>query len=123
VNQSGTGLAAILHADYSLVDENKPAVPGEVVSIFLTGMGAVNPPVADGTAGGADPVSRTTASPLYVLVGGQLAPLQFSGLAPGYPGLYQINVRLPLAFPARGSLPLAIQTGNAFHDQVDIAVR
>ena len=51
LDQSGSGAGAILHADYSLVNAAKPAAGGETVLIYLTGMGTVTPPVADGTAG------------------------------------------------------------------------
>jgi uncharacterized protein (TIGR03437 family) len=122
LDQSGTGEAAILHADYSLVNTAKPAAPGETVLIFLTGMGAVTPPVADGTAGGSNPLSTINASPLTVFVAGEKAQVLFSGLAPGFPGLYQLNVTLPPFFNSTGSLPMAIETPNAFHDQVDIVV-
>jgi len=47
----------------------------------------------------------------------------YSGPAPGFPGLYQINVTLPAAFPVKGVLPLAVQTPNAFHGQVAIRVQ
>jgi hypothetical protein len=36
--------------------------------------------------------------------------------------LYQINVTLPQFLKASGNLPLAIQTLNAYHDQVDIPI-
>jgi uncharacterized protein (TIGR03437 family) len=121
-DQSGGGPAAVLHADYSLVTPSKPALPGETVAIFLTGMGAVSPSVADGTAGKASPLSQTPAMPT-VLVAGQPATAAFSGLAPGYPGLYQLNITLPSTFNFPGNLPLALQTSNAYHDQVLIPVQ
>jgi uncharacterized protein (TIGR03437 family) len=123
LNQSGTGAGAILHANYTPVSATSPATSGETVLVFLTGMGAVDPPVSDGAAGPAGTLNLTTASPLNVIVGGEKSTVVFSGLAPGYPGLYQLNVTLPPYFPASGLLPLAIQTRNAFHDQVDIAVK
>jgi uncharacterized protein (TIGR03437 family) len=49
--------------------------------------------------------------------------VKYNGLAPGFPGLYQINVTLPQFFPATGTLPLAISTNNAFHDQATIVVQ
>lgn len=122
-DQSGSGFGAVLHADYSLVTASKPAVPGETVAIYLTGMGAVSPAVADGTAGKASPLSYTNASPLTVYVGGQTATVAFSGLAPGYPGLYQLNITLPSSFDSPGSLPLAVESPNAFHDQILIPVQ
>jgi uncharacterized protein (TIGR03437 family) len=49
--------------------------------------------------------------------------VSYSGLAPGFPGLYQINVTLPVLPPgATGSIPLAISTNNAYHDQVYIPI-
>jgi uncharacterized protein (TIGR03437 family) len=123
LNQSGAGPGAILHADYSIVNDAKPAAAGETVLIYLTGMGAVNPPVNDGTAGGSNPLNMTTVNPISVLVAGQPGKVLYSGLAPGFPGLYQINVTLPPSLSASGHLPLAIETPNAFHDQVDIVVQ
>jgi uncharacterized protein (TIGR03437 family) len=125
VDQSGGGFGAILHADYSLVTSGKPAVAGETVLIYLTGMGAVSPPVLDGTAGKPSPSTSNTdlaMSQILVLVGGAQARVTYSGLAPGYSGLYRLNVRLPAILPGSGSLPLAISTPNAWHDQVDIAI-
>jgi uncharacterized protein (TIGR03437 family) len=59
---------------------------------------------------------------VVVYVGGQQAKVEFKGLAPGFPGLYQLNVTLPQFLKASGNLPLAIQTLNAYHDQVDIPI-
>jgi len=122
LDQSGYGSGAILHADYSLVNDASPALPGETVLIYLTGMGTTNPSVADGTAGNAGTLYNTV-SPVAVYVGGKTGNVMFSGLAPGFPGLYQINVTLPSLLPGPGRLPLAIGTGNAYHDQVDISIK
>jgi trimeric autotransporter adhesin len=119
---SGSGGGSILHADFGLVNAARPAAPGETVLVYLTGMGAVNPTVADGTAGTAGQLYRATAD-AFVLVAGKQATVAFNGLAPGFPGLYQLNVTLPSFLAASGNLPLAIQTSNAYHDQVDIPVR
>ncbi len=121
-SQSGTsiGAGAIIHpADGSLVNAAKPASRGEIVSIYLTGLGAVTPAVADGAAAGA---SRTVAQP-YVLVGGKVATVQYSGTAPTFAGLYQINIFIPSDAPLGSNIALAIGTNDAFNDQVDIAIR
>jgi uncharacterized protein (TIGR03437 family) len=85
LDQSGTGMGAVLHANYSVVTAAAPAARGETVLVFLTGMGAVSPPIADGTAGKSGPLRLTNASPLSVLVAGQPANIVFNGLAPGLP--------------------------------------
>jgi uncharacterized protein (TIGR03437 family) len=118
----GVGPGAILHADYSLVSDANPATAGETVLIYLTGMGVTSPAVADGTAGTVTTLYKAVSS-VNVFVGGQAGTIAFNGLAPGFPGLYQINVTLPNPLPGTGRLPLAIATGNAYHDQVDIPVK
>ncbi|MGI8988382.1 MAG: hypothetical protein ACR2I2_02215 [Bryobacteraceae bacterium] len=120
-DQSGTGLGAVLHSDFSLVNDMSPTRRGETVLIFLTGLGAVTPAVQDGTAGGSNPVSSTN-SPVNVFVAGRPATVVFSGLAPGFPGLYQINATVPLDVVGTGRLTLAIVTPNAFHCEVDLPV-
>jgi uncharacterized protein (TIGR03437 family) len=122
LDQSGSGPGAILHADFGLVNASRPAAAGETVLIYLTGMGAVNPAVADGTAGASNPLNKSVAD-VVVLVAGQPAALLYNGLAPGFPGLYQINVTLPTFLAGGGNLPLAVQTNNAYHDQVDIPIK
>ncbi|MFB3777840.1 MAG: SBBP repeat-containing protein [Bryobacteraceae bacterium] len=92
--------AAALHGmGYSLVGAELPARRGEVVLLYATGLGAVDPPVADGAPAPADPPSRTLTLP-EVVIGGIPAEVQFSGLAPGYAGLYQLNVLVPAGVAA-----------------------
>jgi uncharacterized protein (TIGR03437 family) len=95
----GTGYAAAIHRDFSVVSVASPARPGETVAVYLTGMGAVSLPVADGAPAPSDPLSYTTSTPLIYLfdaAGHYLqADVGFSGLAPGYAGLYQINFTVP----------------------------
>jgi uncharacterized protein (TIGR03437 family) len=76
--------------------------------------------LTDGTAGNATTLYRADTD-VVVYVGGQPATVLFKGQAPGFPGLYQLNVTLPLGLKGP-TLPLAIQTSNAYHDQVDIPI-
>jgi uncharacterized protein (TIGR03437 family) len=124
LDSSGLGSGAILHADFSLVNDANPAAAGETVLIYLTGMGTTNPTVPDGTAGTVSTLYKSV-SDVGVYVAGNAGTIAFNGLAPGFPGLYQINVTLPTVLPKgkNGRLPLAISTGNAFHDQVDISIK
>ena len=119
--QDGSGFGAIRHADFSAVTPSNPAHSGEVVQIYLTGLGVVTPPLEDGYAGSATQSNATTFVPT-VFVGGQPATVQFSGLS-AYPGVYQINAQLPAIPIGIASLPLVIETPNAYHSQVQIAVQ
>jgi len=83
----GVVFGAILHANFQLADTADPAVGGETVLIFCTGLGAVSSAPADGAAGNGQ---ETTAMPV-VTIGGTNAPVSFSWLAPSFVGLYQIQ--------------------------------
>jgi uncharacterized protein (TIGR03437 family) len=95
----GFGYAAALHPDNSVISESSPAQIGETVAVYLAGMGAVNLPVADGAVAPSSPLSITTATPLVFILDTsgnyRQAKIAFSGLAPGYAGLYQINFTIP----------------------------
>jgi len=94
VPPGGIGYAAALHADSSLVSPSSPAQVGETIAVYVSGMGAVNPTIADGTPGPTSPLSMT-ANTFTVLIGGINAPVSYAGLAPQLIGLYQINVQVP----------------------------
>jgi len=98
---NGLGYGAVLHnSDYSLVTPSNPAVPGEAVDIFLTGLGDVFPSPPDGAAGPAPPaqLAQTTVKPT-ASIGGAGATVLFAGLAPGLAG-YQVNIIVPTGLTA-----------------------
>jgi uncharacterized protein (TIGR03437 family) len=63
-----------------------------VLQIFATGLGQTDPP---GQTGEGAPSFSRPLLPVTVTVGGVEAPVQYQGLAPGFVGLYQVNVQLP----------------------------
>lgn len=119
--QNGIGAGAILKADFSLVTPFNPVRRGDTVLIYLTGLGALNPALNDGAAASTTVLSRITDS-VNVYVGGIKATVAFAGAAPGFVGLYQLNVVIPASAPLGSAVPLAVETSNAFHDMVDIAI-
>jgi len=122
----GIGYVAALHPDNSVISESSPAPIGEEVAMFLTGMGAVNLPVGDGTAAPSNPASKTTATPLVFLLDSaghfEQATVKFSGLAPGYAGLYQINFTVPSGLIAGDSTVEIIGTdSDAFQGRLPVS--
>lgn len=94
VPPGGLGYGAILHQDGTLVTSKSPAQIGETVSVFVTGLGAVSPTIADGDAGPSPGLSYTT-NTIAADIGGTTATVTYAGLAPGLAGLYQVNVTIP----------------------------
>jgi len=96
VQASTPAISAVVHANGSAVTVANPAVAGETISLYATGLGAITANLPLGAAGPAYPTATTTALP-QVLLGGTPLALAFSGLAPGYVGLYQVNASVPSA--------------------------
>jgi uncharacterized protein (TIGR03437 family) len=123
LTQNGLGAGAITHANGTVVSASSPAARGETVVIYVAGLGAVSPAVADGT----QPKGlSTTNSVLAVYFGGisaDVSSITYQGLTPQYPGLYQINVKIPMTVAPGAGVALAIQTTNGFTDMVDIAIQ
>ena len=113
----GSTFGAILHANFRLANTADPAKPGETVLIYCTGLGAVSSPPADGEPGKGQP---TVATPT-VTIGGTKATVSFSGLAPGFVGLYQINVEVPDGLAA-GNQPVVVEVAGAFSNSVLLPV-
>jgi hypothetical protein len=94
----GDTQGAVVIANTAIVASSaRPAHPGEYISIFCTGLGAVTNQPATGAA--PSQLSQTIATP-SVKIGTLDAAVSFSGLAPGFVGLYQVNVQVPANAPA-----------------------
>jgi uncharacterized protein (TIGR03437 family) len=118
-----TGAGAILHgADYTLVSSSKPVARGEVVLIYATGLGPVRNAPPTGQPASASPLSETTVTPVVTFSGITASEILFSGLAPSFVGLYQVNVRVPLNAPS-GNVDVVIQTGGQTSKAVKMAVQ
>ena len=75
-------------------DAAHPAVAGEILEIYGTGLGATNPPVPAGAPAPASPPARTLITP-QVFFGNTQAQVVFAGLTPGLAGVYQVNAVVP----------------------------
>lgn len=117
-SSDGKGPGAILHPDFSPVTAANPAVAGEVVLIYLTGLGPTNPPVSEGQLA---PVATAT-TPVSVTIGGKQTGADYAGTAPGFAGLYQINAAVPSGL-ASGAQPVIVSAGGMTSNTVTIAVR
>jgi uncharacterized protein (TIGR03437 family) len=123
LNSQGTGPGAILDSAYNLVDSSNPATAGATtILIYCTGLGAVTNQPATGSAGPSSPLAETTTAPT-VTIGGLPANVSFSGLAPGFVGLYQVNVLVPADVAAGSAVPVTISIGGATSNTATIVVQ
>jgi len=104
------GIVAATDVSGKAISSSNPAIRGQSISLYLNGLGPVTNPPASGEPALANPLSWTTTQPTFT-IGGQTAPLSFSGLTPGLSALYQVNVTLPEDLLS-GSQPVTISIGG-----------
>jgi uncharacterized protein (TIGR03437 family) len=103
LSENGIGPAAAEHGNYSVISSSNPAHSGETVTIYLGGLGAVNPAVTEGSGAPTNTLTSATGA-VYVVINGQTITPSFSGLTPGAAGLYQVNVQIPAVASASDAL-------------------
>jgi uncharacterized protein (TIGR03437 family) len=125
-NQRGTGAGVVVgvQADGTgfMIDANHPASAGDVLVIYCAGLGAVDPPVAAGSATPLDPLSNTV-NTVTVTLGGKAAGVLFAGLTPQYAGLYQVNAIVPAGVTPGDAVPLVVSAAGQDSVTVTIAVK
>jgi uncharacterized protein (TIGR03437 family) len=119
VRAAAPGLFTFLtHTDFTLVGRgdlqgSTPARPGEIVLLFGTGFGATAPAVF---AGELPDFAARVVLPTRAWLGDVELPgylLRYVGLAPGFAGLYQINLELPDDLPV-GNPQVRIEVDGVF---------
>jgi uncharacterized protein (TIGR03437 family) len=75
--------------------------------------------VPTGAAASADPLSYVSAK-VTATVGGALADVLFAGLAPGFAGLWQVNVTLPTGMT--GAVPVIVSVAGVASNTVTVWV-
>ncbi len=115
------------------IAESGRANRGGFISIYGTGLGPVTNQPGSGVPAPdrfgcvvfpfqCPPLSITTTLPA-VTIGGVSATVTFSGLAPTFVGLYQVNVQVPENAPAGNAVPVVLSIGGVTSNTVTIAVQ
>ena len=89
----GSMFAIIRNENGQLNSASQPARMGESITLFGTGQGVTSPP--SGTGQMAPVMSAHRIEEVSVMVGGSAAEVVSAGLAPGFAGVFLIQVRIP----------------------------
>ncbi|MBS1858566.1 MAG: hypothetical protein JST11_24570 [Acidobacteria bacterium] len=127
IETSGTGAnrqAAVINAkDGTVNSPTNPVARGDYISIYATGQGLVPNPPAEGTVS-ANLISTTFTPRVGIgacfvdscpTATGETVPanpVQFSGLSPQFPGVWQINVRVPGVTDVTAPVPLVVSVNS-----------
>ena len=115
-----TGFAIAFSADYKLLTPDNPAHAGDIVVIYLTGLGRTSPTFNAGEVPGS---AALITSPLRVTLDNQEVDpglIKYAGVAPGFPGIYQLNLEIPKGAPVDPELKV---TGNVTSGGLKLAIR
>jgi uncharacterized protein (TIGR03437 family) len=127
IDLSGKNQAVALNSDFSRNGDfdklpgSRPEVTGNSVVIYATGVGNTNPLVADGQAAPSNPLANATGA-TTVTIGGIAAQVQFSGLAPGFVGLWQINAVIPASLPTNANTTLTVELKGRQNSSTTLAI-
>lgn len=132
---SGKGQAAAQNSDFSrngdpaTSPQTRRARKGDYVVLYGSGAGALfvnannnqSLTIKDGEAATSSPLAATATLPTAT-VGGKSATVYFSGLAPGFVGLWQLNVQVPADAPSGASVEVVISFGGKTANRITIAI-
>lgn len=108
------------NAEGSTNSEEAPAAPGSIATLWATGLGPLSETAPDGDTPRAPSAIRV---PVQVKLNGQEARIVSATSAPGYPGMVQVKVRLPINLsPGRTMVDLT-QNGLAARPGLRLWVR
>ena len=119
-DSSSTGPAAATLADSSFLSSSNPVARGDFVVLYATGLGRVT---GGATTGVGASGAATVVNQVKVTVGGRSVDPDYAGLAPGFVGLYQINVRIPADLAITGNVFLKATEAGVDSNTVTIAIR
>ncbi len=110
--QPGIFNGAVLHANTSISAVTSPVAAGDYIEIYCTGLGPTK--LANG-------LQQTAYLPVVFIGAIPVEPV-YSGLAPGLPGVYQVNVQIPKGL-APGLQPLLLSVNLTHSNEIQIAVQ
>lgn len=112
----------IQHQNWTLVTPDRPAVPGEALTIYATGVGSLNNPPATGEVAAVSPLATSIVTGA-ITVGGIPAQVLFAGLTPSLVGLLQVNFIVPSGYsPTATMVPLTLRFGSMNANTVNLNV-
>ena len=124
-NQSGSGAGAIVvvtpNGTQFQADPSHPASAGDSLTIYCAGLGVVDVSVPAGAAAPVSPLAKATTT-ISATIGGIAAPVSFAGLAPGFAGLYQVNVTVPVGVKPGPSVPVVLTGAGLSSAPVTVAI-
>ncbi len=123
LNQSGSGQGMVeIASSGQIAQPGSPVTRGQYMAVYATGLGPVSNQPLTGAAALSNPLSYTSTLPT-VTIGGVSSVVTYSGLAPGFAGLYQVNVLVPTSVTPGSAVSVVMSIAGVQSNTVTIAVQ
>lgn len=124
---NGVGPADVFHLNYTYVTAANPAVAGETLFFYATGLGATTPSVPDGAAAPSSPLAQVNDPYLEVDIfdssgNDTTVTIGNAALVPTLAGVYQINFKVPSGI-ASGIAYLDVGTTDGYTSEAKIYIQ
>ena len=114
VFQQATGVGVVVNQNGSVNTTSSRANWGDAIVVYARGLGPVRNAPNPGVPASIDPNQLSpTLTPATVSIGGRSANVVFSGLTPGFIGLYQVNAVVPTGLGS-GAHALVVTSGDGY---------
>ena len=114
-------MAMARRPDGTSVYSNNPTHVGEVITLRMTGLGAVSPRLQNGERAGTPPPQPVL--PVSVTIGGQTANVASTSLKTGDVGIYEVQVTVPPNVPLGNNVPVIVTMAGVQSNRAVIAIR
>lgn len=100
---------------------SSPLSAGQTLTVFCTGLGAIDQTLPAGAAAGLTPINAVNS--VTLTIGGQNVPVNFAGLVPGYAGLYEVIATVPSGLQSGTDIPLTISVAGQTSTAANVSVQ
>lgn len=120
MNEGGSGPAvAVNGVTNEIISERNPVPAGGYAVIYATGLGRLQSPLGTGEI---PQTANASAVTPVVTLNGSTVPVLYAGAAPGYVGLYQVNIQVPPTLRT-GTYPLRMSQNGVASNLCTLSVR
>jgi uncharacterized protein (TIGR03437 family) len=122
VTSGSWAIVKAVDQSYKPINTDNPAVPGSIVTVYATGLGGTDPSFPAGQVPPNTPL-YITKTPTNASIGGMAASVLFAGLAPGFPGAYQLNIQVPSDVASGFQQMIIWNGGGVSQDNLSIPIK
>jgi uncharacterized protein (TIGR03437 family) len=119
----GSDRGVVFNQDGAVNSPEVPAARGDIVVFYVTGQGALTPPMGTGELARQAAAPPIPAQQVRVTIGGADAEVLFAGAPAGLAGVMQVNARVPATSVSGADALVSVRVGSVESRAARLAIR